>query len=42
MGNDAFHIPSATPYRRRWKTWDNALLHFGYSPDAIEERHEQP
>ena len=20
-GNDAFHIPSATPYRRRWKTW---------------------
>ena len=42
MGNDTFHIPSATPYRRRWKTWDNALLHFGYSSDAIEERHEQP
>lgn len=40
-GNDALHIPSATPYRRRWGTWEAALLHFGYTSDQLAERLEQ-
>jgi hypothetical protein len=40
-GNDALHIPSPTPYRRRWGTWEAALLHFGYTPDQVAERLEQ-
>ena len=41
-GNDALHIPSPNPYRRRWKTWEAALLHFGYTPDQVAERLERP
>lgn len=38
QGNDTIHIPSATPYRKRWKTWEAALLHFGYTSTEIEQR----
>lgn len=31
-GNDLLHLPSATPYRKRWGTWEGALRHFGYDP----------
>jgi hypothetical protein len=41
-GNDAAHLPSPSPYRRRWGTWEAALLHFGYTPDQVAERLEQP
>lgn len=38
---DAFaHLPSANPYRKRWKTWDAALLALGYEPEWIAERLE--
>ena len=40
-GNDALHLPSPTPYRRRWGTWEAALLHFGFTPDQVAERLEQ-
>ena len=42
VGNDGLHLPSASPYRRRWKSWEAALLHFGYTPDQVAERLEQP
>ncbi len=35
------HLPSATPYRRRWKTWEAALLHFGFTSDEVAERLER-
>ena len=41
-GGDALHLPSPNPYRRRWKTWEAALLHFGYTPDQVAERLERP
>ena len=40
-GDDAAHIPSPTPYRRRYGTWEKALLKFGYTPDEVAERLEQ-
>jgi hypothetical protein len=40
-GNAALHLPSPSPYRRRWGTWEAALLHFGYTPDQVAERLEQ-
>jgi hypothetical protein len=40
-GDDAAHLPSATPYRRRYGTWEAALLHFGYTPDQVAERLER-
>lgn len=33
-------LPSDSPYRRRWGTWEDALLHFGFAPEAIAERLE--
>ena len=41
-GNDHLHLPSANPYRRRWRTWERALLHFGFTPDQVAERLERP
>lgn len=35
------HIPTDGPYRHRWKSWEAALLHFGYTPDAIAHRLER-
>lgn len=31
-------LPSNSPYRRRWGTWERALLHFGFAPEAVAER----
>jgi hypothetical protein len=42
QGNDALHLPAATPFRNRWKTWAGALLHFGYSQAEIDGRLERP
>ncbi len=41
-GNDDIHLPSANPYRRRYKTWEGALLHFGFTPEEIAKRLESP
>lgn len=41
-GHDGLHLPSPSPYRRRWKSWEAALLYFGYTPDQVAERLEQP
>lgn len=32
------HLPSEGPYRERWGGWESALLHFGYTPDALAHR----
>ena len=34
------HLPSDSPYRRRWGTWEGALLHFGYDPSDVYARLE--
>jgi hypothetical protein len=39
QGRDLF-LPSDSPYRRRWESWEAALLHFGFTPEAIAERLE--
>ena len=31
-------LPSNSPYRRRWGTWEGALLHFGFSKAEIDAR----
>jgi hypothetical protein len=33
-------LPSASPYRRKWRTWEGALAHFGFSADEIASRLE--
>lgn len=33
-------LPSDSPYRRRWGSWEAALLHFGFTPEAVKERLE--
>jgi hypothetical protein len=35
------HLPTINPYRRRWKTWEGALLHHGYTPEEVALRLEQ-
>jgi DNA-directed RNA polymerase specialized sigma24 family protein len=37
-GDHGLELPSATPYRRRWNTWEDALVHFGFTPDQLAER----
>lgn len=39
QGKELF-LPSDSPYRRRWGSWEEALLHFGFTPEAIAERLE--
>lgn len=39
--NEELHLPSAGPYRRRWGSWEKALLRFGYSEDEINGRLER-
>jgi hypothetical protein len=34
------HLPSPTPYRRRWGSWEKALRGFGYSENEITGRLE--
>lgn len=36
--DDALHLPSPTPYRRRWGSWEGALHHFGFTEAAIKKR----
>ena len=40
-GNDTLQLPSSSPYRKRWGTWEGALVHFGYPQDEIELRLQQ-
>lgn len=37
-GEYGFHLPSSSPFRRRYGTWEKALLHFGYTPAEVELR----
>ncbi len=39
QGKELF-LPSDSPYRRRWGSWERALLHFGFTTEAIAERLE--
>lgn len=39
QGRDVF-IPSDSPYRRRYGSWENALIHFGYPEDEVNARLE--
>jgi hypothetical protein len=39
---DQLHLPSASPYRKRWGSWAQALGHLGYDVDDIERRLERP
>lgn len=41
QGNDALHLPSPTPYRKRWGTW-GALVHHGFTAEQVAGRLEQP
>jgi len=41
QGDDALHLPSSTPYRRRWKRWEHALRACGYSPEEAATRLER-
>lgn len=34
----ALRLPSAGPFRRRWRTWEKAFLCMGYGPDEVAER----
>ena len=38
-GEELF-LPSDSPYRRRWGSWENVLRHFGFSEDEIAGRLE--
>ncbi len=40
QGEEQPHIPTDSGYRRRWKTWEGALLHFGYTPEEVALRLE--
>jgi len=39
QGQDLF-LPSDSPFRRRWGSWESALRHFGFAPEAIAARLE--
>jgi hypothetical protein len=39
QGRELF-LPSDSPYRRRFGSWEAALLHFGFTPEAVAERLE--
>lgn len=41
-GEDASHLPSAGPYRRRYGSWEQSLLALGYTSDQVKERLERP
>jgi hypothetical protein len=47
-GDHDFFLPSASPYRRRYRSWEGALLHFGFTPEqaaarfSIRERPARP
>jgi Homing endonuclease associated repeat len=37
---EELHLPSDSPYRRRWGTWERALLHFGFPEEEVLARLE--
>jgi hypothetical protein len=37
---EELHLPSDSPYRRRWGSWDDALLALGFSESAVLARLE--
>ncbi len=41
QGEDHVHLPVDSVYRRRWKGWEAALLHYGYTPEEVARRLEQ-
>ena len=41
QGDKHPNIPSNSCYRARWKTWEGALLHMGYTPEQVALRLEQ-
>jgi hypothetical protein len=41
QGEEYPHVPSDSCYRLRWKTWEGALLHYGFTPDEVALRLEQ-
>lgn len=38
---ETLFLPSATPYRQRFGTWEAALIHYGYSKEEIDKRLER-
>lgn len=40
-GDPDAHLPSTSPYRRRWGTWEAALLAQGFAPEEVALRLEQ-
>jgi hypothetical protein len=40
-GDPDAHLPSTSPYRRRYGTWEDALLAHGYTADEVALRLEQ-
>lgn len=38
---ETLHLPSASPYRNRFGSWEGALLHYGYTQDEINLRLER-
>jgi len=40
-GDAMLHLPSASPFRRRYGSWERALLALGYRPDQVAERLER-
>jgi hypothetical protein len=40
-GEPDAHLPSSSPYRRRWGTWENALLAQGFTTEEVALRLEQ-
>jgi hypothetical protein len=41
QGDEHVHLPVDSVYRRRWKGWEAALLHYGYTPEEVARRLEQ-
>lgn len=39
-GDGEMQLPSASPYRKRWGGWEQALLHFGFAPEEVAQRLE--
>lgn len=39
-GNSELNLPSTGPFRKRFDTWENALLHFGFTPEQVASRLE--
>jgi hypothetical protein len=41
QGEEHPHLPTGKPYRDRWKSWEAAILHFGYTPEETVHRLER-